>query len=80
MINRFTTLILIFFIKLYQFLISPMLGQNCRFLPTCSEYTIVSLKKFGIIKGFRLSIKRISRCHPWGSHGYDPVPKELEEK
>jgi len=71
---------LIFSIKIYQLFISPIIGQNCRYLPTCSEYTIECLKKFGIIKGFFLSIKRISKCHPLGNHGYDPVPNKLEEK
>ena len=80
MINKLITYPLITLIKFYQIFISPIIGQNCRYLPTCSEYTIECLKKFGIIKGFFLSIKRISRCHPLGSHGYDPVPNKLEEK
>ncbi len=67
-------------IKIYQFFMSPILGQNCRYLPTCSEYSIESLKKFGIVKGIFISIKRISKCHPWGDHGYDPVPNKLEKK
>ncbi len=61
-------------IKLYQMIISPILGSNCRYMPTCSEYTIDSLKTFGILKGLYLSIKRISKCHPFGGHGYDPLP------
>ena len=67
-------------IKFYQFFISPILGQNCRYLPTCSEYTIQAIKKFGLIKGSGLSLNRISKCHPWGNHGYDPVPKKVEDK
>ena len=67
-------------IKFYQFFISPILGQNCRYLPTCSEYSIQSIKKFGIFKGIFLSLRRISKCHPWGNHGYDPVPNKAEEK
>ena len=67
-------------IKFYQFFISPILGQNCRYLPTCSEYSIQSIKKFGIFKGTFLSLKRISKCHPWGNHGYDPVPNDAREK
>ena len=74
------TLILIKLIKGYKFLISPLLGHSCRYLPTCSEYTVQSIQKHGIIKGLELSIKRISKCHPWGSHGYDPVPKKIKEK
>ena len=72
--------ILIILIKTYKYLISPILGQNCRFLPTCSEYTIDSLKNFGVIKGSFLSIKRILKCHPLGSNGYDPVPNNLKGK
>ena len=80
MINRIFTLPLIIFIKFYQLFVSPIIGQNCRYLPTCSEYTIECLKKFGLIKGTFLSFKRISKCHPWGSHGYDPIPNNLEKK
>lgn len=60
-------------IKLYQWILSPMLGPKCRFTPTCSNYALEAFKKYGVFKGFWLSIKRISRCHPWGGHGYDPV-------
>ena len=80
MINNILTLIIIIFLKFYQVFISPIIGQNCRYLPTCSEYSIQSLKKFGIIKGLFLSVRRVSKCHPWGNHGYDPVPNKLEEK
>ena len=72
--------ILIKIIKFYKILISPYLGNNCRYLPTCSEYTIQAIKKFGLIKGTSLSLNRISKCHPWGNHGYDPVPKKVEDK
>ena len=71
------TNILIKFIKGYKFLISPLLGHSCRYLPTCSEYSIEALKKFGLIKGTFLSIKRILSCHPWGKGGFDPVKKEI---
>ena len=80
MINKILSYPLIIIIKFYQLFISPMLGQNCRYLPTCSEYTIQSIEKFGLIKGFYISLKRVSKCHPWGSQGYDPIPKKLEEK
>jgi putative membrane protein insertion efficiency factor len=61
-------------IKIYQLLLSPLLGPNkCRYTPTCSEYAHESLQKHGITKGLWLSIKRIARCAPWGGHGYDPV-------
>lgn len=61
-------------IKVYQYLISPLLGPKCRFTPTCSQYGIEALKKYGLIKGSWLTLKRIARCHPWGGHGYDPLP------
>jgi uncharacterized protein len=61
-------------IRLYQVIISPILGPKCRFTPSCSHYGIEALKKHGVIKGLWLTIKRIGRCHPWGGHGYDPVP------
>ena len=64
----------IIFIKLYQFFISPFLGLNCRFNPTCSNYAINALKKHGLIIGLYYSVLRISRCHPWGDSGHDPVP------
>ncbi|MBL7766909.1 MAG: membrane protein insertion efficiency factor YidD [Chitinophagaceae bacterium] len=75
MITRFITSILRFVIKIYQLVLSPLLGANkCRYTPTCSEYASEALQKHGLIKGFWLSVKRISRCAPWGGHGYDPVP------
>jgi len=64
----------IWLIRLYQLVLSPFLPNACRFNPTCSEYGIQAFKKHGILKGFALTIKRISRCHPWGGHGEDPVP------
>ncbi len=64
----------IFIIKIYQKLISPILLPSCRFNPTCSQYSIQSLNKYGLLKGIWLSFKRISKCHPFGSSGHDPVP------
>ena len=61
-------------IKGYQLIISPWLGNQCRYTPTCSQYGIEALKKYGPIKGLWLTIKRIARCNPWGGHGPDPVP------
>jgi len=72
------TYILIKFIKTYKFLISPLLGHSCRYLPTCSEYSIEALKKFGLIKGTIVSIKRILSCHPWGKGGFDPIEKQTK--
>ena len=70
---------LIFIIKTYKYLISPFIGNNCRYLPTCSEYFIDCLNEFGVIKGCIKGIKRISTCHPikilGGGGGYDPVIK-----
>ena len=64
----------IILIKLYQLLISPLFPSSCRYTPTCSNYTLEALKKYGVLKGSWLGIKRILRCHPWGGSGYDPVP------
>ena len=79
MLNKIVTFPLILLIRGYQFIISPMLGSNCRFMPTCSEYATESLKEYGLIKGTFLTIKRIGKCHPWGSHGYDPIPTKMEK-
>lgn len=61
-------------IRLYQILLSPLLGSSCRFTPTCSQYGVEAIKKYGPFKGGWLTLKRIGRCHPWGKHGPDPVP------
>lgn len=65
-------------IKLYQWFLSPLLGKNCRFHPTCSHYMVEAIEEWGILKGGWMGIKRISRCHPWGGSGYDPVPKRVK--
>ncbi|MDC0057633.1 membrane protein insertion efficiency factor YidD [Pelagibacteraceae bacterium] len=80
MLNKIVKFHIILLIRGYQLIISPMLGSNCRFMPTCSEYAIESLKTYGLIKGTILTIKRIGKCHPWGSHGYDPIPTKMEKK
>lgn len=67
-------------IRLYQSIISPWLGRNCRFEPTCSEYTAQAITEWGILKGTYLGVKRIIKCHPWGSGGFDPVPTKEEKK
>jgi uncharacterized protein len=61
-------------IKLYQWILSPYIGNQCRFMPTCSSYAIEAYTKYGVIKGTYLSAKRIARCHPWHAGGHDPVP------
>lgn len=58
----------------YRVLLSPVLGTNCRFAPSCSEYALEALARHGALKGTWLAVRRIVRCHPWGGHGYDPVP------
>ncbi|WP_029011062.1 membrane protein insertion efficiency factor YidD [Azospirillum halopraeferens] len=60
---------------LYQWTLSPFIGQTCRYLPTCSNYALDALSKHGAIRGSWLTIRRLSRCHPWGGSGYDPVPE-----
>ena len=65
---------LVIIIKLYQFVISPLTPPSCRYSPTCSQYALEALKKYGIIKGVNLTFKRIIKCHPWGGSGYDPIP------
>ena len=70
---------LIGLVQLYRVLLSPWLGANCRFQPTCSEYTIEALRTHGAVRGSVLAAKRIGRCHPWGGSGYDPVPKNKED-
>jgi len=70
MIKKFLVII----IRGYQKFISPFLGKNCRFSPTCSEYFIMAVEKYGVIKGSYLGGKRILRCHPFNPGGYDPLP------
>jgi putative membrane protein insertion efficiency factor len=65
---------LIALIRIYQWVLSPLIGPKCRFTPTCSRYAEEALRRHGIFKGTWLAIRRISRCHPWGGHGVDPVP------
>jgi len=65
---------LLFFIKVYQLLISPLTGPTCRFYPSCSEYAFEAVKKHGSLKGVFLAVKRILKCHPFHPGGFDPVP------
>ncbi|MBS1656791.1 MAG: membrane protein insertion efficiency factor YidD [Bacteroidetes bacterium] len=66
--------LLIALVTIYKRVISPWLMPACRYTPTCSEYMIEAIKKYGALKGGWLGLKRFSRCHPWGGHGHDPVP------
>jgi hypothetical protein len=61
-------------VQVYRYAVSPLLGVNCRFAPSCSEYAIEALHRHGALRGVWLAVRRIARCHPWGGHGYDPVP------
>ncbi len=67
-------------IRLYQILLSPLLGASCRFVPTCSAYGIEAIRLHGAWRGGLLTARRISRCHPWGGHGHDPVPPRKSTK
>ncbi|MBL4905944.1 MAG: membrane protein insertion efficiency factor YidD [Sneathiella sp.] len=72
--RNFVTFILKALIKVYQYGVSPYLPANCRYHPTCSAYALEALHMYGPVKGSWLTIKRLGKCHPWGGHGYDPVP------
>lgn len=61
-------------VRVYRLVLSPLLGINCRFQPTCSSYAIEALEEHGLVRGTTLAARRISRCHPWGGSGFDPVP------
>ena len=81
---KIITKILIKFIKGYKFLISPLLGHSCRYLPTCSDYCIEAIESYGLFKGSYMSLKRIFSCHPikflGGGGGFDPVRKDVKAK
>ncbi|MBO5235304.1 MAG: membrane protein insertion efficiency factor YidD [Alistipes sp.] len=72
--RRIVTFPFILLIRFYQTCISPLTPPSCRYTPTCSQYGLEALRKYGIFKGGWLTLKRILRCHPWGGSGYDPVP------
>jgi putative membrane protein insertion efficiency factor len=72
--KRILSAILLFFVYFYRHCISPFTPASCRYIPTCSAYAEQAIRKHGAFKGGWLSLKRIARCHPWGGHGYDPVP------
>ena len=66
--------LLLLLIRCYKYAVSPLLGQNCRFFPSCSDYAVQAIEKHGVCKGACLGLKRITRCHPWNPGGIDPVP------
>jgi len=70
---------IIMVIRIYQVFISPLSGRNCRFYPTCSNYFLQALERYGIIKGTWLFFKRIIKCHPFNSGGYDPLPEGIQK-
>jgi len=72
--------ILLIPVYIYKYGISPFTPASCRHIPTCSEYAVQAIRIHGPFKGFVLTAKRISRCHPWGTSGYDPVPPKEEKK
>ena len=80
MIERLFSRFLLGVIKLYRYLISPFLGNRCRFHPSCSEYAVEAIQIHGPFKGFLLGVWRILRCAPWGKGGFDPVPKKEFKK
>ena len=63
-----------FLIRLYQWTVSPLLGPRCRFYPSCSQYALEALLRFGALRGSWLALRRLARCHPWHAGGFDPVP------
>ena len=81
---NYITIFTIKFLKFYKFLISPLIGNSCRYFPTCSEYSIEALKTYGFFKGLFISFKRIFSCHPikflGGGEGFDPIKKKLKVK
>lgn len=74
LLSRFISRIFLALIRFYQLAISPHLMPSCRYTPSCSQYATEAIQKYGPLKGGWLGLKRILRCHPWGGHGYDPVP------
>lgn len=70
--------LLIGLVRFYQLALSPWLGSRCRYQPTCSQYMIDAVREWGPARGGWMGLKRIGRCHPWGGHGYDPVPRQEE--
>lgn len=76
MLSKAAKTILIIPVRIYQWLISPLLPSACRHYPTCSHYMVEAIEEWGPWEGLKLGLKRIARCNPWGTSGYDPVPKK----
>ena len=79
-ISRLLSWPIVGLLKVYRAGISPWLGVNCRFQPSCSQYAIEAIREHGTLKGGALAARRIGRCHPWGGSGYDPVPREENDE
>jgi len=77
-LSNFVKFIFLSLIRLYQILLSPFFGKQCRFNPTCSRYSEEAINKHGSFNGLILTIKRLFKCHPWGTSGHDPVPDRLK--
>ena len=77
--NKILIKAVILIINIYKYFFSPLLGNKCRFLPSCSDYASEAIASKGVIKGGALAIKRLTKCHPWGKSGYDPVIKQKKE-
>ncbi len=80
LINNIFRWLIVGIVRFYQLAISPWLGKSCRYSPTCSQYMIEAVNEWGALKGFWMGLKRIGSCHPWGDHGYDPVPENPKKK
>lgn len=76
-VSRALVVPLVLLLRGYQKLISPLLGQRCRFAPSCSHYAVDALREHGLARGLWLAVRRIGRCHPWNPGGHDPVPRRL---
>ncbi|MEM7432038.1 MAG: membrane protein insertion efficiency factor YidD [Pseudomonadota bacterium] len=79
MIGKILAWPLLALVHIYRYLLSPWLGQNCRFEPSCSSYALEALRVHGAFRGGVMAAKRIARCHPWGASGYDPVPEKTQD-
>ena len=78
-ISRLFQKLFLLLIRFYQVAISPHLGKNCRFVPTCSQYATIAITRFGVIKGTYLTVRRLLKCHPFHEGGFDPVPEKKEK-
>lgn len=79
-LRRIAIFPLVVLVKFYQYCISPYTPASCRYTPTCSAYALEALRKHGLLRGTWLTMRRLSKCHPWGGHGYDPVPENKTKK